>query len=286
MEIRHEWRSVNGITLHCVTAGTGPLVVLLHGFPECWYSWRYQIPALAEHFTVVAPDMRGYNESDKPPRVRDYAVPLLVNDVAELVHSFGEQQAIIVGHDWGGIVAWATALTHPDLVAKLIILNAPHPRLFIQHLLTNPQQMLRSAYVGFFQLPWLPERTLSAHNYQAIERILKNSMVYPEQVSDKDIEFYKQAIARPKALTSALNYYRAGRGALYPALDVDPVVRVPVLVIWGEQDVALGKELNNGIERYAPSVKLRFIADASHWVQQDKPDAVAQHMLHFMLEQD
>ena len=282
-DMRHEWRTVNGVRLHCVIAGDGPLVVLLHGFPEFWYSWRHQIPALARHFTVVAPDLRGYNLSDKPERIQDYELPELVEDVAQLIQSFGQEQAIVVGHDWGGAIAWGTALTRPDVVEKLIILNVPHPRTFVQNLLTNPRQMLRSWYTGFFQLPWLPEAAFRANNYQAIEQAFRNTAVHKERFPDKVIEQYKGAAAQAGALTAAINYYRANaRRGMGKLAGTDTVVCAPTLVVWGEQDFALGKELNDRLARYVPDLTLHFIPDASHWVQQDRPDLVNEYMLAFL----
>ena len=282
-QLRHEWRCVNGIRLHCVIAGQGPLIVLLHGFPEFWYSWRNQIPVLAAHFTVVAPDLRRYSLSDKPARIKDYELPTLVADVVELIRSFGADQAIVAGHDWGGAIAWEMALTRPDVIRRLIILNAPHPRLFVQNLIMNPRQMLRSWYTGFFQLPVMPEALFRAENYRAIERVFRRTAVHKERFTDEVIEQYIQAAAQPGALTSAINYYRANarRGLLSLAAS-GSVVRSPTLVIWGEQDMALGKELNDRLDHYAPALTLRFIPDASHWVQQDRPDLVNRYMLHFI----
>lgn len=285
MHIDHQWRTVNGVQLHCAVAGNGQLLLLLHGFPEFWYSWRHQIPVLAEHFTVVAPDLRGYNDSDKPSRISDYTTSVLVEDVVQLIHSFGYERAIVAGHDWGGAVAWTTALARPDVVEKLIVLNIPHPRIFTQHLLTNWRQRLRSWYMLAFQLPWLPEMLLRANNYQAVESVFRGMAVHKQAFSDEVIEEYKRALGKPGALTAAINYYRAltrsGSGGSW--LRVDPVAKMPVLLIWGEQDTALGKELNQDLERYVPHLTKRFIPDASHWVQQDRSDLVNEYMLSFLL---
>ncbi len=286
MNIRHEWRTVNGVRLHCAIAGNGPLLLLLHGFPEFWYSWRHQIPVLAEHFTVVAPDLRGYNDSDKPLHISDYTMPVLVEDVVQLIHAFGQERAFVAGHDWGGVVAWATALARPDVVEKLIALNIPHPRLFMQHILTNPRQRLRSWYMLFFQLPWLPEASIRANNYRMIEGAFRGMAVHKQRFPDEVIVEYKQAMAKPRALTSAINYYRAlsRSESMSFTSALDPVAKMPTLVIWGEQDTALGKELNNDLERYVPDLTLRFIPDASHWVQQDRPDLVNRYMLDFLVQ--
>jgi pimeloyl-ACP methyl ester carboxylesterase len=285
LDIRHEWRTVNGVRLHYTIAGNGPLLLLLHGFPEFWYSWRHQIPILAEYFTVVAPDMRGYNDSDKPPRIDDYSLPKLVEDIVQLIHSFGQSRALVAGHDWGGVVAWATALARPDVVEKLIILNAPHPRLFMQHILTNPLQCLRSWYILFFQLPWLPEKSFRANNYRMIEEVFRGMSVHKRHFSNEVIARYKQALAKPGALTSAINYYRALTCNMSTrfTVNLDPVVAMPTLVIWGEQDTALGKELNNHLERYVPNLTLHFIPDASHWVHQNHPDLINQYILAFVM---
>ncbi len=282
--LRHEWRDINGVKLHCVVSGTGPLVVLLHGFPELWYSWRHQITALAEHFTVVAPDMRGYNLSDKPRGVGAYAVPTLVEDVAQLAYSFGEDQAHIVGHDWGGAVAWATALARPDLVRTLNILNCPHPRILMQSFLTNPRQLRRSWYMFVFQLPLLPELGFRSNNAEAIAEAFRRNTAHPEAFSDQDIAAYRAAALQPGALTSMVNYYRS---MMRPTsqrwlMSLDPVVKVPTQVIWGERDFALGKELNHLLPAYVPDLTLHFIPDASHWVQQDRPDLVNQYLLEFL----
>ncbi len=166
----HHFASVNGIRLHYVEAGTGPLVILLHGFPEFWYSWRHQLTALSEAgFRVVAPDQRGYNESDKPAGVSAYRIENLTADIAALVRHLGEPSAHIVGHDWGGVVAWHLPLHHPGLVRRLVILNAPHPALFVQAL-SRPAQLLRSWYIFFFQLPWLPEWALRRRNFAGLKR--------------------------------------------------------------------------------------------------------------------
>lgn len=285
MNIDHQWRTVNGVRLHCAVAGSGPLLLLLHGFPEFWYSWRQQIPVLAEHFTVVAPDLRGYNDSDKPARISDYTTSILVEDVVQLIRSFGYERAIVAGHDWGGAIAWSTALARPDVVEKLIVLNIPHPRLFLQHILTNPRQRLRSWYMLAFQFPWLPEIGLRANDYQVIEEAFRGMAAHKDVFSDEVIAEYKRALDKPGALTSAINYYRAlprsTSGGFW--LDLDPVAKMPVMLIWGEQDTALGKELNRDLERYVPDLTLHFIPDASHWVQQDRPDLVNKHMLNFLV---
>lgn len=272
---------VNGIELHYVTRGTGPLVLLLHGFPEFWYSWRHQIPALAEHYTVVALDQRGYNESAKPEW--GYETDVLVADVVEVIKALGYERAILVGHDWGGVVAWATAISYPQRIERLIVLNAPHPAIFAEQLRTNPEQRRKSLYMGFFALPFLPELLLSRNDYAALERILRGQARRADAFHDEDIEHYKDAISKPGALTAALNWYRAaarGTRGMYRASGMQ--VQAPTLLIWGANDRFLGSELVVGTERFVADLTVRMIDDSSHWVQQDAPDEVTRHMLAFL----
>ena len=260
----------------------GPLVVLLHGFPEFWYSWRHQLPALAQAgFHALAPDLRGYNESEKPAGVRNYRLGLLTSDVAGLIRQMGSRQAVVVGHDWGGFIAWQFALAHPELLDRLIILNAPHPAAFRREL-RHPAQWLRSAYVLFFQLPWLPEQLLAAADYALVGRILLRQPVYPGAFSLQDIERYKEALARPGALTAALNYYRALLRYSGEIHRNPSPIRVPTLLVWGEQDPYLGVGLTEGLNRWVPNLQVVRLADASHWVQNDVPEQVNERMLDFL----
>lgn len=280
-ELRHAYLQVNGIRMHYVTAGQGPLVLLLHGFPEFWYSWRKQIPALAEHFTVVAPDLRGYNETDKPSW--GYEIDVLVADVVELIAALGHERALVVGHDWGGAVAWATAIARPHRVERLAILNAPHPAVFAEHLRTNRAQMRRSWYMGFFLLPALPELALSANDYAAVDQIFRGSTA-PGTFSAEEIDAYKDALSKPGALTAALNWYRAagrqGTRGLYTGTRMQ--CEVPTLLIWGEGDIALGAEMVDDTRRYVPDLTIRRLPGVSHWVQHEAPEAVNRYLLEFL----
>ncbi|HEU5011336.1 MAG TPA: alpha/beta hydrolase, partial [Roseiflexaceae bacterium] len=278
------YAQINGIRMHYVQAGHGErLVVLLHGFPEFWYSWRKQIPALAERFTVVAPDLRGYNETEKPRW--GYELDVLVNDVGALIQELGFEKAVIVGHDWGGVIAWALAIAYPQWVERLIVLNAPHPAALSEAFGRNWRQMARSWYIGFFQLPWLPEWALSAGNYMGIEQMLRGAAVNPEIFSDEDIRRYKEAIGKPGALTAGLNYYRAliqgGTRGLFRGSGLR--VNVPTLLIWGEHDIALGKELTYGLDRFVSNLQIVYLPNCSHWVQQECPEAVNHAMLAFLV---
>ncbi len=283
----HETVETNGISLHAVTAGPedGPLVVLLHGFPEFWYAWHHQLPALTEAgYRVVAPDMRGYNCSDKPQGVSSYHVEELVGDVAGLVDAFDRASAHIVGHDWGGLVAWQTAIDRPDLVDQLAVLNAPHPSAYERALRSSLSQLRKSWYVGFFQLPVLPELSLGAKDFDFVDRVLAESTVRPDAFTETDIEYYKRALARPGARTAALNYYRAiarrnAKRTLTRGGVGDLPVRVPTLLVWGEQDQALDVSLTENLEQWVPDIRVERLADASHWVQFDAPERVTDLLL-------
>jgi len=281
-ELTHDEAVVNGVRLHYVESGDGPLVLLLHGFPEFWYSWREQIPALASAgYHVVAPDMRGYNASEKPHGVDAYRTDELVADVTGLIDHFGEERAHVVGHDWGGVVAWQVGIERPERVDKLAVLNAPHPARFREELRT-PSQLKRSWYMFFFQLPWLPERFLSARGYESIENIFRDSAKNPEAFGEEDVRRYVEAAAQPGALTGSINYYRALFRENVPA-ELRSVLRgdegsfdvpVPTMLIWGTEDFALGNELTEGLDRWVPDLRIERLSDASHWVQNDRPERV------------
>ena len=279
----HAEATANGVRLHYVEAGEGPLIVLLHGFPGFWYSWRYQIPALADAgFHVVAPDLRGYNRSEKPRGVSAYRIQHLVADVAGLVRHLGERRATLVGHDWGGIVAWYMAMVHPELVDRLAILNAPHPAVFARELFRSTQ-LLRSWYVGAFQVPHLPEALFRAGNYALLERVLRTESVRADAFTDEDISRYKEAVAQPGALTASINYYRAALRYGKPNLpDEAQTIEAPTLVIWGEQDPHLVVGLTEGLEEWVPRVRVSRIPEAGHWVQADAPGRVNELLMEFL----
>ena len=278
---RQSW--INGVRLHYVEAGSGPLVILLHGFPEFWYSWRHQIPALAAAgFHVLAPDMRGYNLSEKPPGVSSYRIDVLIGDVIGLIDQAGEKRAAVVGHDWGGVVAWHVAISHPQVVEKLVILNAPHPAAYRREM-CSWSQLIKSWYIFFFQLPGLPELLLSAGDFDWLDRMLRRPPVRPEAFDSEDVRRYKQAIARPGALTAALNYYRAALRHLYrrPQRDEAPI-NAPVLLLWGERDSYLSPRLTEGLNAWVPDLRVVRFPDASHWIQNDAPERVNHLMIDFL----
>lgn len=278
----HHRVHVNGIDLHVVTEGSGPPVLLLHGFPEHWYAWRRQIEPLARAgFRVVVPDLRGYNLSDKPKGVEAYRLDELVNDVVGLVGWTGAERAHVVGHDWGGIIAWATALKRPDVIDKLVVLNAPHPRTVLRDM-RRPRQVAKSSYALFFQLPLLPERVIALRDYALVRRLLARDPVHAGAFTPQDIDRYVEALSQPGALTAALNYYRALRDReTIRWMSTTGRVELPTLVVWGMRDLALGPWLLEGLDRWVPDLTVRRVPNASHWVQNDTPDEVNDALLGF-----
>lgn len=282
---RHDQTIVNGVRLHYVEAGTGPVVLLLHGFPEFWYSWRFQIPTLAAAgYRVIAPDMRGYNLSEKPAGVPAYHISRLIADAAELLRAFGgEEGGYLVGHDWGGVVAWHAARRYPELVQKLVILNAPHPNRFLEVLREVPAQRGKSWYVGLFQVPWLPELLLPRTAKQA-ERTFRASGANPDRFTLDDARQYAEALNQPGAKTAMLNYYRnMGRRTLANRIrELPHELAMPTLLLWGTEDIAL--DIANAdadkLRRWVPNIQVELL-EASHWVQMDAPERVNELMLTF-----
>ena len=257
-----------------------PLIVFLHGFPELWWSWRHQLRAFADAgFWAVAPDMRGYNESDKPEGVASYELEELAGDVAGLVRALGREKAIIVGHDWGAMVAWAVAQLHPSVVTRLGILNVPHPVQMTRGLM-RPKQLLKSWYMFFFQLPGIPERVIAKNDYAYIRRTFASDGFGPEE-----IEPYVEAMRTPGALTAALSYYRAAIRRVLTGRTPKPIrIDCPVLVIWGDRDSYLGKEMATPPASFVPNARVEHIPEATHWVQNAAPERVNELLLGFARE--
>ncbi|MGH2864736.1 MAG: alpha/beta fold hydrolase [Solirubrobacteraceae bacterium] len=274
------YAEVNGVRLHYLDAGSGPLVVLLHGFPEFSYSWHRQIPALVQAgYHVVAVDMRGYNLSGKPRGWRQYAAAALSGDVAALIRHFDVERAHIVGHDWGAAVAYFTAMEHPQVLERLAILNVPHPARMLAGLRTL-RQLRKSWYMFFFQLPVIPERTLAANDFRALKRALRES---PGGFSDEDVERYVRSWAQPGALEGMLGYYRAAlRQPPRSALARMSPIEAPVLVIWGERDSVLGRELAQPEPKWVPNARVEYLPEATHWVQHDEPQRVNELLVEFL----
>lgn len=271
----HRLIPTNGITLHTVLDGPedGPVVLLLHGFPEFWYGWRRQIPALAAAgFRVLAPDQRGYNLSDRPRALSAYSLDALANDALGLIDASGRERVYLVGHDWGAMVAWWVALIAPHRVQRLAILNVPHPAVMRRHVTTDPAQMSRSLYAFFFQLPGLPELLMGANDWQPLARTLRETSL-PGTFSDADLEEYRRAWSRPRAMTTMLNWYRAL--VRRPPADVpSPRVVVPTTVLWGMQDFALRAVMAEESAALCDDGELLAFPDNTHWLQHEAATAV------------
>ncbi len=278
--IDHQYIISNNVQLHYVTQGEGPLMLMLHGFPEFWYSWRHQIPEFAQDHKVVALDLRGYNESDKPQDVSAYRMPELLKDVQGVIQGLGYDDCILVGHDWGGAIAWCFAYAHPKMVQKLIVINLPHPAKFSEALRGNLRQILRSWYIAFFQLPLLPELMFQINDYDAIASAFSERATNKNAFTPEDLEAYKNAAAKRGALTAMVNYYRSNSDTFNQKWEI---LDIPTLLLWGEDDFALGKELTYGTEAYVRDLQIHYLTNCSHWTQQEQPELVNQYMRSFLL---
>jgi pimeloyl-ACP methyl ester carboxylesterase len=263
------YANVNGVRLHYVTNGTGPLILFLHGFPESWYAWKNQLSEFGKDRHAVALDMRGFNLSDKPAEVAQYRLDVLVEDIrAFAVHLSAAKKFVLVGHDWGGFVAWAFAAAQPQALEKLVIINAPHPAIFARLLTSDPAQQKASEYMEIFRTAQA-EQILSANNFD----ILANRvMVFGSQngLPPEDKPEYIKAWSQPGALTGGLNYYRANRlsaSSLANAANASSfTVDIPTLVIWGEKDPAMVPQNLDGLAEFVPQLTIKRLPEASHWL--------------------
>lgn len=295
--LKDHYAELNGIRTHYVTAGKGPLIIFLHGFPEFWYEWKYQLTDFGKDHLAVAPDMRGYNLSAKPVELEQYQMKYLVEDVRALADHLGRKKFILAGHDWGGAVAWSFAIAHPEYLEKLIIVNAPHPGVFMRELRDNPDQQKASQYMLMFRGD-KAEATLSANDYGLLVNAVLAPGLKAGVFTEQDKKAYIEAWSQPGALTGGLNYYRASRAGPPPPRNesatggsssatgnfaVDSaqlmvpaklMVKVPTLVIWGEKDTALLTGNLEGLDQFVPDLTIKRIPDASHWVVHEKPAEV------------
>jgi pimeloyl-ACP methyl ester carboxylesterase len=282
-QIRFDYAQVGGVRLHYATAGEGDeLVLLLHGFPECWYSWRHQIPALSERYTVVAPDLRGYNLSDKPSGRGSYHLDELGDDVIGLIHHCGRSKAAVIGHDWGGAIAWHIGFNHPQYLSKLGSFQTPPPTIWKRNM--SLRQLAASWYMFFFQLPYLPELLLAANDFALLRRALKETTAEREMIADADIDVYKNAWREPEAITSMLNYYRANVfGRLLGPSTTDKRITVPTLFVYGQQDQAILSETVRGVGEVVEAKFDQFLVPtAAHWIQQEIPNEINDILLEFL----
>jgi epoxide hydrolase 4 len=281
---QHHFVETNRIRLHCVTQGEGDLVILLHGFPEFWYSWRFQIPALARHFKVVVPDLRGYNDSDKP--AHGYDLDTLAADIRGLITSFGYTRAHVVGHDWGGAIAWHLAQQFPQSLDRLAILNAAPPQRFLQELSGNLDHVLKSWYVFAFQVPGIPEWVIQNNLSQFVQNLFQGQAIRKGAFSKEEAQAYQRALSKPGAIAAALNYYRQMMHPWNWVKDFGKTPRLitaPTLVLWGEEDSFISRSLTQGLDRLinAPFC-LKLIPQCGHWIQQEAPQTVNRELLKFL----
>jgi epoxide hydrolase 4 len=266
-----------GIRLHGVAAGEGGRVMLfLHGFPEFWRAWHRQLPEFGRDHRAVAVDLRGYNLSDKPEGVAHYALPKIVDDVRQVLGALSPgARAILVGHDWGGIVGWTLARESPELIERLIIINAPHPLIFHRELKQNPMQQLASSYAGFFQLQGVAEAALRAFDFAALRKMVFGTSAKPGVFPPELRAAYREAWKQPYALTAGLNYYRNLRALRHVITSApDWIINVPTLVLWGEQDPSLRKTNLVGLERFVPRLSIQRHPSATHWIVHEEPEWV------------
>lgn len=279
---QHRYAEVNGVNLHYVEQGKGPLILFLHGFPEFWYEWKDLLPDFAKDHHAVAVDMRGYNLSEKPEAVEQYRVPVIVEDIHALALKLKAPKFVLVGHDWGGVIAWAFAAAHPEMLDKLIIVNAPHPAVFTRELAANPAQQKASAYFNLFNSPQA-EKVLGQNDFQNLQSLLK------PWATEADRKEYLQNWGH--GLTGGLNYYRAAQlhspvdGSQASANTTLPpmkVIETPTLVIWGEKDTALLTGNLVGLEEHVKNLKVQRIPGGTHWVIHEKTAEVIRSMREFL----
>jgi pimeloyl-ACP methyl ester carboxylesterase len=295
-QFQDEYVQADGVRLHCVRFGAGPLMLFLHGFPEFWYAWKYQLAEFGGDHLAVAADLRGYNLSDKPAELDQYRIDRLVEDVCALgdYYSHGKK-FVLIGHDWGGVLAWIYAGAHADRLEKLIIINAPHPAIFSRLLVSDPAQQSASQYMLFFRSPQA-EETLAANNHAWLVSVVMSAGLASGAFTEEDKSAYLDAWSQPGALVGGLNYYRANRlgpqlgGDASKALSTNnfgldpttPPIPVPTLVIWGEKDAALTKQNLNGLEQFVPQLTIQRIPEATHWVVHERRSEVNTYIRNFV----
>lgn len=277
--LHYEMIQTRHLKFEVATHGRGDkLALLLHGFPESAHAYRHQIPLFERlGYRVWAPNLRGYGKSDKPHGRRAYALDQLESDVTDLIDAADARSVLLVGHDWGGAIAWSYAMRGPRELERLIVMNAPHPLRFEQALRTRAQ-LRRSWYMFFFQLPWLPEYLFRRDGYRLLDQSFLKFAVHPERFRDDDLASFRASASEPEAMTAMLNYYRALPYAFLGRRQGVRKITAPTLFLWGERDHALGRELTDHTDRLVNDLTLRFIPDASHWIQQDTPEAVNAHI--------
>lgn len=271
--IQHQYIQTNNVTLHVATAGEAdaPLVILLHGFPEAWFGWEQHIaPLVAAGYRVWVPDQRGYNLSEKPKPIKAYTHDELARDVVGLIDAAGADKAYLVGHDWGASVAWWTAVKFPDRLHKLTILNVPHPKTMTRFIKTHPTQLLKSYYIFLFQIPVLAEFFAKRLGTQALS---KTSVA--GTFSEAELERYQEAWNRPNAMHSMINWYRAVLRVPPESGDHDGRIRVPTLILWGEQDAFLDARMAEASLDWCDEADLITFPELTHWLHHEEPGTIS-----------
>ncbi|MBI2889929.1 MAG: alpha/beta hydrolase [Nitrospirae bacterium] len=281
MEIRHRHVQTNGIRMHVAECGSGPAVVFLHGFPEFWYAWRHQIKALSGRFHAVAPDLRGYNETERPDS--GYDLETLAADVAGLLDALGEKKVHLVGHDWGGALAWYFAHRYPERLHRLAVMNGPHPMRTLEIWGRNPLQVLRSLYILYFQIPWLPEYLISLRDHAGVVQMFRWGAVRKERLTPEDLEAFREAARKAGGVGGGLAYYRAipSQYKAVRQLRLNPIP-VPTLILWTDRDPALSLDFTRGMAKFVSGpLTVRVLHGVGHWIQQEAPDEVNEALLEF-----
>ncbi|MGB8699440.1 MAG: alpha/beta hydrolase [Thermosynechococcaceae cyanobacterium] len=281
---QHQFIQTNRINLHYVTQGSGDLVLLLHGFPEFWYAWRFQIPVLSRHFKVVVPDLRGYNDSDKP--TSGYDLDTLTQDILGLIKNLGFSKAHIVGHGWGGMIGWNLAQKFPESLLSLSLLSAPHPQALLKTLTSNLEQLRQHWYLLALPLPNVPEWLLQQNLASFLQNWFQGQAIRKAAFSTDTLRIYQAALSKTGALSSALNYYRTWLSPqTWLARLQEPLrpIQVPTLVLWGQEDAVLSPTLTEGFERLISlPFRLKLIPECGHWIQQEVPQVVNLELLSFL----
>ncbi|KAI6202465.1 AB hydrolase-1 domain-containing protein [Aphelenchoides besseyi] len=289
-EFKDGYFDLSEVRLHYVEAGdpNRPKMLFVHGFPQFWYCWRHQLRHFQKDYHVIALDMRGYNESDKPHGIDNYRIDRLVKDLDEVIQQLGGKTTLI-GHDWGAIVCWSLAAERPSIIDKLIIMNVPEPRAFRHVISTSARQLLASWYMFMFQAPYLPESVFRAEDLKTVETMLRKSIKDKAKMTDDDIEAYKYALSQPYGLTGPLNYYRAAPRYMHDVhrqRELTGLIQSKTLIIWGELDTALTVAGAHASLRFCADAQLKLIPTASHFVQEDEPEKVNAYIEDFIAQVD
>lgn len=282
---RHSFIKLKDVKLHYVENGdrSKPLMLFVHGFPEFWFSWRHQMKHFASTHWVVAIDMRGYGDSDKPGKRSDYKIEKLVQDVVDVVHGLNRDSCILVCHDWGGVVGWGVTAHFPKVVSKLIVMNCPHPATFGKKLTSSVGQFLKSWYIFLFQVPWIAEWVISVNDLGMFNRIFIDGNK-KQNVTPDELEAFKYTFSGRGAFTPPINYYRQNI-PLFLANDESapfPLIQTPTLFIWGENDHALSRDFPELAKPFVPNLTIKYIPKGDHFIQQDKPAEVNAIMREFL----